>query len=66
MAIYVDKVDCVELVGAAPEIAQYFSRENNGIMERRGINLHINDARHYLLTTQKRYAVIVADATHPR
>lgn len=66
MAISADKVDCVELVGAAPEIAQYFSRENNGIMERTGISLHINDARHYLLTTPKRYSVIVADATHPR
>jgi spermidine synthase len=66
VAISADKVDCVELVGAAPEIAQYFSQENNGIMERSGINLHINDARHYLLTTPKRYSVIVADATHPR
>jgi spermidine synthase len=66
MAISAHEVDCVELVGAAPEIAQYFSRENNGIMERGEINLHINDARHYLLTTPKRYSVIVADATHPR
>jgi spermidine synthase len=66
VAISSDRVDCVELVGAAREIAQHFSRENNGIMKRDKIHLHINDARHYLLTTPMRYDLIVADATHPR
>ena len=66
MAHLVERLDCVELVDEAREIADRFSVENGHILKNSRVSLHINDARHYLLTTGKRYAVIVADATHPR
>lgn len=66
MAGFVETLDCVELVAEAPEIADYFSAENGQVLKNGKVSIHINDARHYLLTTPKRYSVIVADATHPR
>ncbi|PKN64748.1 MAG: hypothetical protein CVU57_13095 [Deltaproteobacteria bacterium HGW-Deltaproteobacteria-15] len=66
MASFVDTLDCVELVAEAPEIAEFFSAENGDVLKNGKVSLHINDARHFLLTSPKRYEVIVADATHPR
>ncbi|MBN2123434.1 MAG: fused MFS/spermidine synthase [Deltaproteobacteria bacterium] len=66
VARFVPKMDCVELVREAGEIAGYFSEENSDVLDRKGVSLYINDARHHLLTGTGTYPVIVADATHPR
>ena len=63
---FASRMDCVELVREAGEIARHFSEENGKVLEKEGVTLHINDARHHLLTASGRYPIIVADATHPR
>ena len=65
-AHFVEKIDCVELVKEVRLIADYFADENNNVLKNEKLSLHINDARHYLLTSDKTYSVIIADATHPR
>jgi spermidine synthase len=66
MVHFVERLDCVEMVGESRAIAEYFAAENGEVLKNKKVALYINDARHYLLTTAKTYAVIVADATHPR
>ncbi len=65
-AHFVKRIDCVELVAEARLIASFFADENDHVLKNEKLSLHINDARHYLLTSDKTYSVIIADATHPR
>jgi spermidine synthase len=65
-ANFFEGIECVELVDDVAAIAGYFSLENGDVLGRGKISLHINDARHHLLTTGNTYSAVVADATHPR
>ncbi len=58
-------VDCVEICKEAFNAARYFAFENHDILDNPKINLIVNDGRNYVLTTDKRYDIISADATHP-
>lgn len=58
-------IDCVEISGAVKEAAAYFKEENGNVLESPQVNLTIDDARNYLMTTKKMYDVIIADIFFP-
>lgn len=63
-----DHIDCVEVVPAVVDAASNFDRHNNRIFERFDephLNVIIDDGRNHVLRTNKRYDVIISDATHP-
>lgn len=59
------EIDCVEISGAVAEAAREFSQENHNVLDSEAVNLVIDDARNYLLTTEKYYDVIIADIFFP-
>jgi spermidine synthase len=61
-----ESVDCVELVPEVLEAARLFGEYNHNALDSPKVNVHIEDARNFLLATQRTYDVIVADATHPK
>jgi spermidine synthase len=60
-----EHVDCIEICREAFNAAQYFTFENHDVLHDPKINLLVNDGRNYVLTTDRRYDIISADATHP-
>jgi spermidine synthase len=60
-----EHVDCVEICKEAFRAARYFTDENHDVLDNPKINLIVNDGRNYILTTDRRYDIISADATHP-
>ena len=65
-ALFSDRVDCVDLVEQYRPIADHFASANGNVLDRGRVTMHIDDARHFLETNQRRYSIIVSDATHPR
>jgi spermidine synthase len=65
-ALFANRVDCVDLAQQARTIAGYFGRANGDVANNPKVTIHVDDARHYLQTVDRRYAIIVSDATHPR
>jgi len=65
-AQFLDKVDSVDLAAQAPQISTYFKPVNQAIHSNLKLSLFSDDARHFLLHTDKTYDIIVSDATHPR
>ena len=63
---FVDRIDCVDVADQVPKIAPWFRADNNHVLENPRFSLVIDDARHFLKNTHKRYSLIVSDATHPR
>ncbi|MBN1410194.1 MAG: fused MFS/spermidine synthase [Spirochaetales bacterium] len=59
------QVDCVEICEEAFRAARYFTEENHDILDNPKINFIVNDGRNFILTTDKKYDIISADATHP-
>ncbi len=62
------RIDCVEVVPAVIEAAEYFERYNNRIFERFDephLNIIIDDGRNHVLRTDRYYDVIISDSTHP-
>jgi spermidine synthase len=59
-------VDCVELareeIGSAPLLSDC----NDSLFAKRNFNLIIDDGRHYLLRTKKKYDIITSNAVHVR
>jgi spermidine synthase len=61
-------LQCVEVVPGVFDAAKYFAKYNNSISERFDtpqLQLISGDGRNHLLRTDRRYDVIIADATHP-
>lgn len=58
-------IDCVEISGAVAEAAREFEEENNHVLDSPQVNLIIDDARNYLLTSDEHYDVIIADIFFP-
>jgi spermidine synthase len=61
----VEHEDCVEICTQAFSASRYFSVENHDVVDNPRVRLIVNDGRNYILTTNKRYDIISADATHP-
>ena len=60
------RLDIVELSEIAMEGAGYYEHVNGSILDYPYVHLRIDDARNYLLLTNRKYDVVTADAIHPR
>jgi spermidine synthase len=61
-------IDCVEVVSGVVDAAPFFADFNERIFERLDsarFELVIDDGRNHVLRTERRYDVIISDATHP-
>jgi len=61
----VQRIDAVDLSSEMIEASRKYVEENNNVLDDPRLHIIIEDARNYLLRTDKRYDVITADATHP-
>ncbi|MHC5058562.1 MAG: fused MFS/spermidine synthase [Planctomycetota bacterium] len=61
----VDSFECVELNPDVREVAEIFKRENRDVFSNPGLKLIVNDGRNHLLLSDRRYSLIVSDATNP-
>jgi len=61
----VQRIDAVDLSSEMIEASRKYARENQNVLDDSRLHIIIEDARNYLLRTDKRYDVITADATHP-
>lgn len=60
-----ESIDCVEISEGVKKAAEYFSAENNHILENPKINYIIEDGRNFISTSPKGYDVIIADIFFP-
>jgi len=63
-----DRLDCVEVVPGVFEASRHFARYNRSVFERLGkppLEVVVDDGRNHVLRTDRRYDVIISDATHP-
>jgi spermidine synthase len=60
------RLDIVEISEIAMEGARYFEHVNGDILAYPFVHLRIDDARNYLLLSDRKYDVVLADAIHPR
>jgi spermidine synthase len=61
----VSRIDCVEIEPAMKDASTYFERENFHIMDDERFKLIIDDGRSYVLTTTKKYDVVVSEPSNP-
>ena len=61
----VDNVRIVDLVGSLAEAARYFSQQNYDVLGDSRTRFTVGDGRNFLLTTDERFDVIVADIFFP-
>ncbi len=62
----VERVDCVEINPGIIEAAPFFLDNNQDILSDPRVNVNIEDARNFVLSTDKRYDIILSDSIHPR
>jgi spermidine synthase len=60
-----DRVDCVEISAAVIDAASFFTEWNGNVLERKNVNIIIDDGRSYLLTTRETYDIITLEPMHP-
>ncbi len=58
-------IEVVELSPEMIEAAQLYKTENRSILQYPGLQIHVEDARNFLLQTDRQYHIITTDATHP-
>ena len=61
----VSQIDCVEIEPAMKEASNFFKNENYRIMDDKRFNLIIDDGHSYVLTTKKKYDVIISEPSNP-
>lgn len=59
-------VDCIELLPAVLEAAEFIPEVNHGVMTDPRLDLIFADGRNYMLVTDKTYDIISVDATSPK
>jgi spermidine synthase len=47
------------------KVAPYFSEQNNDVVNNSRVEIHFDDARHYLLTSKEKFDIITSDPIHP-
>ena len=62
----VNRVDCVEINPGVIEAAPFFYDNNFNILDNPKVSVTIEDARNYVLATDRKYDVILSDSIHPR
>jgi spermidine synthase len=60
-----EQIDAIELCPPVVKAAELFESWNHGVLHDPRLHIILQDGRNHLLTTQKKYDVITADATHP-
>ncbi len=61
----VARLDVVEISPEVVEASRYFGAENRGILLDGRLRLHAADARNYLLTSDRRWDVIISEPSNP-
>jgi spermidine synthase len=62
----VERLAIVEIEPLVPQVASaYFGKENFDVIHNPKVRMHIDDGRHYLLTTKERFDAITADPLDP-
>lgn len=62
----VERIVICELEPLIPKVvAQYFERENYGVVNDKRVEVVYDDARHFILTTREKFDVITSDPIHP-
>ncbi|HSW50463.1 MAG TPA: fused MFS/spermidine synthase, partial [Bryobacteraceae bacterium] len=62
----IESIVICELEPLVPKVvAHYFTRENHGVLEDPRTEVVYDDARHYVLTTRRKFDVITSDPIHP-
>jgi len=59
------EIDVVEIEPAVVEAARYFSAANNNALDDPRVTIHTTDGRNFLLTSQKKYDVIISAVSDP-
>jgi len=62
----VSSLDVVDLNPDVEEINNLFTEVNGDVFHQPRFHFHNDDGRNYLVTSSKRYDVIISDSTHPR
>ncbi len=62
----VEAIDCVEINPGVIKAAPHFLKSNQGVLEDPKVKVVIDDARHFMARTDRKYDVILSDSIHPR
>jgi len=62
----VSSLDVVDLNPDVEEINNLFTEVNGDVFHQPRFHFHNDDGRNYLVTSSKRYDLIISDSTHPR
>ena len=60
-----ERVDCVEISAAVIDAASYFTEWNGNVLQKKHVNIIIDDGRSFLLTTNDKYDIITLEPMHP-
>ena len=62
----IEKIVICEIEPLIPRaVAQFFSKENYGVVANPRVRVVYDDARHYILTTTEKFDIITSDPIHP-
>ncbi|MBI3988523.1 MAG: fused MFS/spermidine synthase [candidate division NC10 bacterium] len=61
----VKRIDVVEIEPAVVEASIFFAKENRNALQDPRVNLHIADARQFILAADRRYDVITSEPSNP-
>lgn len=61
----VKKIDCFELLPAVVKASHFFDKFNHNALEDSRVNLIVEDARHYMDNSNKKYDVIISEPSNP-
>lgn len=62
----VERIVICEIEPKVPELAmKYFARENHNVLNDPRVELVVDDARHYVLTSREKFDIITSDPVHP-
>jgi spermidine synthase len=62
----VQRIVICEIEPLVPRVvARYFDRENHGVLDDPRVEVVIDDARHFILTTKEKFDIITSDPIHP-
>ena len=62
----IERIVICEIEPLIPKVvAEYFGRENYGVIKNSRVEVVYDDARHYVLTTREKFDIITSDPIHP-
>ena len=62
----VQKLEILDLESSVIEAARLFEKENNGVLLNPKVRVIVDDGRNYIMTSDRKWPVIVSDSTHPK